>query len=324
MPFWAIFYHRILRFSLGLVLIFLTGCTLNNISSSSTVKPVTETPTAQQAASGKATKVNINSFDWNGEIPVSRLVVVKNPYGSIRSRNHQEEKVFYHVAIQEIGDSPIKPRFDIQQKDGRLYIEVVYDEPVLDQAGNLRGRTDVSVLFPDTVGIYAETDAGFIKIDKTASHIEAVSRTGNISLNTTGLFRAETQSGDVSLQMRGFVQHGNSSAQSANGIIKATIFDDMAVSVQAQTNAKVLLNGDKQNNGLVYQKGQQPLSVYFSSYSGDIILETVAPPELLSSRIPSKANVVNINLGDLPNVAPWKPGDPIFDRDDKKNHENRQ
>lgn len=318
MSFCSTFFHRLFRLSVGLWLIFLSGCTLYNSPSSSLEKSVAETPAVQQVANGMATKVNINSFDWNGEIPESRLVVVKNPYGSIRSRNHQEEKVFYHVAIQEIGDSPIKPHFDIRQKDGRLYIEVVYDEPVRDQAGNLRGRTDVSVLFPNTVSIYAETDAGFIKIDKTASHVEALSRTGNINLNTTGLFRAASLSGDISLQLRGYVQHGESSAQSKDGIIKATIFDDMAVSVQAQSNAKILLNGEERNNGLVYQKGQQPLAVRFGSDSGDIILETVAPPELLSSGIPSKANIVNVDLRDLPKVAPWKPGDPIFDINDKK------
>jgi hypothetical protein len=311
------FFHRLLRVSPGISLILLAGCALNNTPPSSSVGSAVETKTAQAVANVKATKVNINSFDWNGEIPASRLVIVKNLYGSIRSRNHQEEKVFYHVAIQEIGDSPIKPRFDIHQKDERLYIEVVYDESVIDQAGNLRGRTDVSVLFPDTVSVYAETDAGFIKIDKTASHVEAVSRTGDISLNTTGLFRAVSHSGEISLQMRGYVQHGKSSAQSESGTIRVSIFDDMAVTVQARNNAEILLNGDKRNNGLVYQQGQQPLSVHFDSDSGDIILETVLPPELLSSVAPSKASAVNVDLRDLPKVVPWKPGDPIFDINDR-------
>lgn len=322
MPLPVTFFQWKLLFISSLVLVLVALNMVDNSPLLPSQESTEAIQVAQQALSANETKVEIGSFDWNGEIPTSRLVVIKNPYGSIRSRNHLEEKVFYHAAIQKIGEMPLEPRFDVQQKQGRLYIEVVYDQEIHDQAGQLRGRTDVSVLFPDTVSIYAETDSGLIKIDKTASHVEAVSRSGKIKLNTSGLFRVVTQSGEISLRLRGFVQHGESSAHSGSGTIKASIFDDMAVSIIAETNASVTLNSSMKPNGVVYRHGEQPLAVQLTSDTGSIILETRAPPELVNSISPSKPDTVNVDLRTLPEASPWKPGDPVYDRGDKKDYKS--
>lgn len=293
------------------------GTVTNVIDASKVAKAKQQNPIVKES---NANAVQLKSFDWNGAIPQSRLVVLNNPYGSIRSRNHIEQKVFIHATIQEIGDKPIKPEFKIREENGKLFIDVVYSEGIKYPNGKLRGRVDVAILFPGDVSIFAKTNAGLIKIDKTASHVQAESVSGDIKLTTTGLFSAKTDSGHISLRMRGFKDFGKASAESNTGKISATVFNDMEVAVSAATRAKILFNGSEKPNGSIYKNGKEIIDVNFSSAKGDIVVDIVEPPALVKSVKPSNVNVVNVDLRNLPKSKPWKPGDPVYDRDDKKNN----
>jgi|GEM_PF-3592296 len=290
-------------------------------------KSAQTTMASQTRTTDHKTALRIDSFDWQGEIPESRLVVVKNHFGSIRSRNHSEEKIYLHATYQEIGENSLKPEFEIFTQNHVSYITVKYAENILDAQGSLRGRTDISILFPDTVSIYAETDSGLIKIDKTASHVEAVTRSGKINLTTTGLFSVRSEDGEISLRLRGFKEFGQSRADSNSGTISALIFNDMAINLSAYTQGEIQIDNQKVNNGPVYSRGQNPLEVVFNSQSGDIKIETINPPALVQSVTPSQAHSVDVDLRNLPKAKPWKPGDPVFDRDDKKTnkqHHNKK
>lgn len=281
----------------------------------------------QQSPNVKESKLNqvkLQSFDWNGAIPASRLVVLNNPYGSIRSRNHLEKKVFVHATIQEIGDKPVKPEFNIREEQDKLFIDVVYKENIRYPDGQLKGRVDVAILFPGDVNIFAKTDSGMIKIDKTASHVQAESKSGDIKLTTTGLFSAKTESGNISLRMRGFKEFGHAKAQSNSGKISASIFNDMDVDVSADTQAKVLFNGKQKQKGSLYKNGTEVVEVSFQSLSGDISVDVVEPPALVQSVKPSNVNVVNVDIRNLPKSKPWKPGDPVYDRDDKRTNNKKK
>jgi hypothetical protein len=264
-------------------------------------------------------KLKIESFDWQGKIPSNRLVVLKNKYGSIRSRNHSDSQIFIHATSQLIGDNPLKPEFVIKQDDNSLVIEVVYAEQILDHNNQLRGRTDVSILMPSDVGIYAESDSGLIKIDKTASHVEAVSQSGDIKLTTTGLFSAKTQSGNIGLRLRGQKQAGHSSASTESGTINADIFNDMDINLTTKTHADVILNGKKQKAEFNLHQGNNLTTMTFQSESGDIKLNVIEPPSLVSSVKPANVTSINVDLRNLPKSKDWKPGDPIIEREDKRN-----
>jgi len=290
---------------------------------SMSVNAMNENEKSSGHSKSKQPEFKISSYDWNGEIPESRMVVVKNPYGSIRSRNHLDEKVFLHSAIQMIGKQALSPKFIHEVRGDKLFIEVTYDEKVTDANGQLRGRADVSVLFPDTVSIYAETDHGMIKIDKTASHVEARTKSGKIKLKTTGLIRAYSESGEIYLGMRGAKEFGRSVAESKSGKIKADVYNDMEVGIVAFSKGKVTLNGKDQKNGRVYTKGKDALELELHSNTGSVEINIVAPPALVTSVKPSKKSTptkVDVDLRELPKSKLWKPGDPIYDRDDKRNN----
>jgi len=262
------------------------------------------------------TPFQIVSHDWQGAIPANKVVIVKNAYGSIRSRSNSEEKVFLHATYQRIGYEALSPRFDIKEMDGNLYITIEYDESIKDTNGALRGRTDISVLFPPSVKIIAETTSGMIKIDKTHSHVDAKTTTGKIKLTTTGLFNAETESGKIHLRLRGMHTKGHSKATSDSGEITADIFTDMDIKFNANSNGVLYLNGTKlENRNYSYKYGSQNSVVNFESKTGDIKINQITPPALVKSVVPTNKKV---DLRQLPKSKPWKPGDPTKDINPKR------
>jgi len=262
------------------------------------------------------TPFQIVSHDWQGEIPANKLVIVKNEYGSIRSRSNSEEKIFMHATYQRIGTHAMSPQFDIKEMDGNLYITIKYDESIRDTNGALRGRTDISVLFPPSVKIIAETTSGMIKIDKTHSHVDATTTTGKIKLTTTGLFNAVTDSGKIYLRLRGMHTKGHSVASSLSGEITADIFTDMGIKLKANSDGLIYLNGSKlKEKRYSYTHGKNPSVVNFNSKNGDIKINQVVPPALVKSVVPTSKQ---IDLRDLPKSEPWKPGDPTKEVNPKR------
>ncbi|MBV1909211.1 MAG: hypothetical protein KUG78_07795 [Kangiellaceae bacterium] len=267
-------------------------------------------------------KINLESYDWNGAIPESNVVHVINHYGDIRSRSNSENKVHLHASYQEIGDSPVKPEFVISVIQGNLTIEVKYNQLIFDSKNRLRGRTDLSVLFPPRVKIIAETKDGMIKIDKSASQVDARSDSGSIKLTTTGMFQVNSDSGNISLRLRGMHTAGKSYAKSISGTIVADIFDDMDLRLTAKSAAAVLFNGNNMNDRAVYRsQGKATSIVDFYSQTGEVRVNIVKPPTLVKS---VKPTVNNIDLRDAQQSPLWKPGDPVKEINPKKDNRSKK
>jgi hypothetical protein len=258
--------------------------------------------------------VNILSYDWKGDLPKSGLVVVNNLYGEIRSRNHSGDQIIVHVNYQQIGHSPLSPHFLIQEKEGTLYVTVIYDEPIKDHNG-LRGRSDLSILFPKGIKIAAETDSGMIKIDKTHSPVDAKTKSGNIKVTTTGLFTLQSITGTIHVKLRGMDHFGHSRIFNQKGKIIADIANDMHIALHAETKGSIWINQNKiihKKHTFHYGKKVNEVSLY--AQKGDIFLNKVALPLLLKSVFPTQ-NVMDIRS--LPKIKAWKAGDPIIEATSK-------
>lgn len=273
-------------------------------------------------------KVQIESYDWNGALPNNKVVIVKNPYGSIRSRSNSEKKVFLHASYQKLGDTPLTPEFVIKEVAGNLEIEVKYANNIKDSKGKFRGRTDISVLFPPEIKIIAESTYGMIKIDKSQSDVEAKTTSGKIRLTTGGLFKLQSDSGNISVKLRGMHTQGVSEVSTQRGKIRADIFNDMDIKLMAETEGKGKLTLNSINikdQKLFRQQGNASSIVNLKSQKGNIDVYIIEPPELVKSVKPTKNKV---DLRTLPKSKSWKPGDPVKEvnpkrTDSKKNKLNQ-
>ncbi len=267
-------------------------------------------------------KVNIESYDWNGAIPETKVVIVKNAYGSIRSRSNSEPKIFLHASYQEIGESPLTPKFTTDIVNGNLVIEVIYSAEIIDNNGHLRGRTDISILFPPQVKIIAETTHGMIKIDKSESEVEAITTSGDIKLTTSGLFKTKTISGKTTLRLRGMHTHGVSESVSETGPIKADIFEDMDIKFKAETSGEIVFNGNPlKQKELFRQQGDATSIVNFRATNGAISVNIISPPALVKSVKPTKTKV---DLRTLPKSKNWKPGDEVKEVNPKRTGKDKK
>ena len=102
------------------------------------------------------------------------------------------------------------------------------------------------------------------------------------------------------------------------GSINAEVFKDMSIALGAQTNAKLTVNGLFESKKVSLHQGKGESNIRLESTSGDISIQTLKPPALVHSVTPSNATSVDIDLRQVKKAKAWKPGDPIYDRDDKK------
>ncbi|NQZ12611.1 MAG: DUF4097 family beta strand repeat protein [Algicola sp.] len=190
--------------------------------------------------------VKLEHYKWYGEAPKAKLVRVINPYGAISSRNTSYDNIEISGVIQKIGKSPAQHNIDIRDNNGVTEVVVSYPKGNKNAQGQLSGRFDLGVWVPSWVNVEMITDFGDIKVKKHTSNITATTTSGKIKIGTTGLVQAQSDSGDITVDL--FGDFGGDRfkksmrVNSNKGDVKVSLVQTARVTVQAQSNQPIKHN----------------------------------------------------------------------------------
>jgi len=279
-----------------------------------------------QAKEYELKDVVIENYNWIGQLPQSRKVKVINNYGNVSTRIRSESQIGVSAAIQKIGPNPAIPNFDIEETSEHTIIRVIYPNGQKDEDGDFIGRVDIAVTIPETISIEMESTWGDIKSKKHFSNLKAKTVSGNIALGSVGELNASSVSGNITIDHYNINWPNNQYIATQSGNIHFTISKLSTTSLQAQ--AKFIKSNHYQQN---IHKNDLSSSVLINLNNSQTVMELTAPNGTISINIIDKPHGGYIGIptefsGDirnLPTVSPWKPGDPIIDKNDRNQHRNK-
>ena len=151
--------------------------------------------------------IRLDRFEWNGSLPASRAVSVRNPYGNIEARRSNEGDVQLVGNAQQLITDTRAFAFDVKPGDS---ISVVVGHPDaastdrgLDANGRFAGRVDVVVLVPDGAQLSLHAIHGEVKVKRLNADVVTSTIDGDMSFDTAGVIQATTLQGSILATLRG-------------------------------------------------------------------------------------------------------------------------
>ncbi len=170
--------------------------------------PAPATPAASPAPPPRSKEFRIDRWDWTASAELSsalRRVVVRNDYGDVRARFAGDGLVNLHAVIQRLG-SDADVGVNVERHGDTLAVTVVSPPGrVSVQQAELPktavDRVDLVVYVPAQAALDAEALRGMVEARGLKNDVRAVTREGEIRVNTSAAVEARSQGGAVTVAM---------------------------------------------------------------------------------------------------------------------------
>jgi hypothetical protein len=144
-------------------------------------------------------------FEWgkdvDGEAPI-RTLQLRNDFGDIRARRTGERRLAVSAVIQRLEPAQKGVGVTVERRGAALVVAAAYPAGHVQDsdptpARDRLDRLDFTVFVPEGVMLEAATLAGTIEARGLSNEVVATTRSGAITLATSGAVHARTESGDV-------------------------------------------------------------------------------------------------------------------------------
>ncbi|MCX7553255.1 hypothetical protein OS175_05150 [Marinicella sp. S1101] len=155
---------------------------------------------------------SIERFSESVIIKTPTKAKIVNPYGDIRIRKADDEEFIYHGVAQSSAEQEVK--FSFTHENGVITASVQYSNP---EQLSPQDRYDLAIVVPAGVELDIDIERGRLSSKGLDNVVKVQSKTSDITLKTSQAVDLFTETGDISLTVKGSDKNVNSTIQSYQG-----------------------------------------------------------------------------------------------------------
>lgn len=188
----------------------------------------------------------VETYRWTGPMPQGGLIDARNPYGDFRSRMSTDDNVQVSAQIQKLTPDQPDVEFVIEEHADGLIVSVGRAAFEMTELGEgpddgFPGRIDLTILVPRGSRLRTQTVDGNIQVDGPgmSADVEAITRSGNITLVTRGHVQATSGRGNVRALLGGKQWSRPQALRTTTGKIVVEMLDFAELAVDAHSKGEI-------------------------------------------------------------------------------------
>jgi len=200
---------------------------------------------ASPAPSPTAAADPVERASWRGELTVSSVLEVSNPFGDLRLRyGGSGRTVEVAVALQQLDPAGSRLELVVDEKADPATVRVVRTAPAEPPPAGPRvdrSRADMVVLVPAGIAVRARTDRGLAESVGLESDVDLETTVGQIRVRSTrGRVTAHSERGEISATLLAGVTAAPQRFSTVTGSIEVWVTDRCAFDITLATSGRLI------------------------------------------------------------------------------------